>query len=245
MRVALAFFGITRSLRYTLPSIQAYLFSPLRAHKISYDVFVHTYRLSSYYNVRTNEQCARVNNEEYKLLKANYVQCEDQDAVKRKIGVEKYRTHPDPWDTQYNSVDNFILAQYSKSQVTRMIQGTKQEYDYILYVRPDVRYLQPLKPEWFAQSTETCIGIPNFHLYGSFQFNDRIAITNMKTYIIYGDTFPSLLETSKKMSLHSETVLAKRLKEHRITWKYLPFIFVRIRCDGQVAPLDADFLKIE
>jgi len=63
---------------------------------------------------RTNENENNVDNLEYKLLKPNYIQIDDQNKIKKEINTFLYRTHPDPWNTNYNSVDNFILAQYSK-----------------------------------------------------------------------------------------------------------------------------------
>lgn len=44
-RVAVCFFGLTRSLRWTLPSIETRLLGVLRDSGIEVDVFVHTYRL--------------------------------------------------------------------------------------------------------------------------------------------------------------------------------------------------------
>lgn len=42
-RVAVCFFGLTRSLRWTLPSVEKRLFDVLRQEGHTYDVFLHTY----------------------------------------------------------------------------------------------------------------------------------------------------------------------------------------------------------
>ena len=42
-RVALLFFGLTRSLKYTLPSIETNVVKPLREHGVPTDIFLHTY----------------------------------------------------------------------------------------------------------------------------------------------------------------------------------------------------------
>lgn len=45
IRVALCFFGPTRSLRWTLPSIRSRIFDILKAGQVDYDTFVHTYSM--------------------------------------------------------------------------------------------------------------------------------------------------------------------------------------------------------
>ena len=60
----------------------------------------------------------------------------------------------------------------------------------------------------------------------------------MNNYKIYGNIFESLLDLSKKMSLHSETILGLVLKNHNINVKRIQFIFVRIRCNGKVSLFD-------
>ena len=55
MKVALAFFGITRSLKYTYNSILLNIFNVFYKNKIDYDIFIHTYKLENYKNIRTKE----------------------------------------------------------------------------------------------------------------------------------------------------------------------------------------------
>ena len=42
-RVAICFFGLTRSLKYTIQNIRSALYDPLIVSDIRYDVFIHTY----------------------------------------------------------------------------------------------------------------------------------------------------------------------------------------------------------
>ena len=43
-RVAICFFGLTRSLKHTIDSINTNIFQPLKNSNIEYDVFLHTYK---------------------------------------------------------------------------------------------------------------------------------------------------------------------------------------------------------
>lgn len=246
MKIALAFFGLTRSLSYTMPSIHKNILNILIKNGIEYDIFLHTYRIDHYENQRSHEKISHVNNDEYKLLKAKYTQIDDLNRVKKCLVLTQFRTHPDPWNTNYQSVDNFILAQLSKSRVTALIKGSNNKYDYIIYLRPDVEYITPFDISYFKKVTDHVICIPDFHRYGPQSFNDRFCITNANTYFHYGDTFPYLLEISKKEPPHSETVLGNMMVNYGITFAYIPFHFIRVRYNGIKENRDVkEFSKID
>jgi len=236
MKIAIGFFGITRSLKYTIKSIEENIFNILISNNIEYDIYVHTYFLSSYKNIRTKEEIknlSEINNEEYKLLKPTYYKQDIQKEIKKKINLSLYYTQKDPWNTGYDSVNNFILGSYSKKEVTNMIEKNSKEYDYIFFMRPDCMYTQPLNIEYLKLVTDNSIVIPNFHLFGIYKINDRFAITNKKTYKKYGEVFDRLLEFSKKQPLHSETLIGYILIEiHKIKCHKVLFNFSRVRCNG-------------
>jgi hypothetical protein len=60
----------------------------------------------------------------------------------------------------------------------------------------------------------------------------------MNNYKIYGNIFDSLLELSKTMELHSETILGYILKNNNIKVEKIKFSFMRIRCDGNISSKD-------
>lgn len=239
MKVALAFWGITRSLKYTIGSINTNVLDVLKKNKIEYDIFMHTYKLNNYINKRTNEISNNVDNEEYNLLNPNFVEIHDQDNIKETLNLKKYRTHGDPWNTNYNSLDNFILAQYSKSKVVKMIKDTNTNYDYIIFLRPDVKYIKPLNLKIFKSVNNNTIAIPDKQLYGIFRFNDRFCICNRNTYQKYGDVFNLLLQISKRVPLHSETVLGRlMIKKYRLKIVRFRIEFARVRTNGVIVTKD-------
>ena len=231
MKIALGFWGITRSLKYTIQSIQQFIINPLRRHNIEIVIYMHTFSINSKYNnIRTGEMNIQLDNEEYKLLKPNHIRIDDQDIIKSKICIHEYRTQPDPWKTNYNSVDNFICAMYSKNQVVNMIEKSQQQFDYIMFLRPDVKYLHPFPIEYLKHVRNNTICIPNFAKF--YNFNDRFAITNMNTYKLYGALFDELMEYSKTGMLHSEKYQQTQLTKRNIRLVYIPFFFNRIRFTG-------------
>jgi len=232
MRVALAFWGITRSLQRTIKSIQENIFDILRKNNIEYTIFIHTFYLPQpFTNPRSKEYNMILPPKEYKLLKPDYVIVENQDKVKQTLDLKKYRTHKDPWYSKYCSVDNYICAMYSKQQVGRLIAKKGTTYDYIIYLRPDVRYITPFNLDWFQFVSPTCIAVPNFHVFSNI--NDRFMIATPENAIKSANLFDDLYEYSLKQPLHSETLLHLYVtRVLNLEIKYISFLFNRIRANG-------------
>lgn len=155
------------------------------------------------------------------------------------LNLESYRTKPDPWKTNYETVDFYILGKYSQYSLTKIIENSNNNYDYILFVRPDCLYLDRLDVSKFNLINDNTILISSF----GHQMNDRFAITNNKTYKIYGKIFEELLELSNKYELHSQTILGMILEKNNIENIKIKFNFARIRSDGKVAKRDINDLK--
>jgi hypothetical protein len=120
---------------------------------------------------------------------------------------------------------------YSKSQATRLLSESGYKFDYAIYLRPDVTYVNDFQMNFLSISCKKSVVIPNFALSGGF--NDRFAIMTSKNYQKYGDIFPKLLDYSKKKPLHSERIQIRILKkDYRLSIKMIPFFFNRTRCNG-------------
>lgn len=231
MKIALAFWGLTRSLIHTKDSIEEKIINVLKENNIDYKIFIHTYSIKEVYNnSRAKEFNLQLDNEEYKLLNPDFIKIESQEDFKETIDLLAYRTHQDPWNTNYYTVDNFICAMNSKSKLTNMITESNIIFDYIIYLRPDVKYYTIFDLKWLNNINDNTISISNFHLYSNF--NDRFALCNYNNYKLYGDTFDKLLSYSKKKELHSETFNYDNVKSYNLNINYIPFYYNRIRATG-------------
>ena len=90
MTIAICFFGITRSLKYTIKSIKENILQAFEENNIDYDIYLHTYKITSdYVNYRAKETTAAndIDNEEYKLLNPKYLKIDIQEIIKKKVGI--------------------------------------------------------------------------------------------------------------------------------------------------------------
>jgi len=124
-----------------------------------------------------------------------------------------------------------------------MIENHEDNYDYILFVRPDCFYINKLDLKWLNLINYNNIIIPDFHVNGKYKINDRFSITNKHTYKIYGKIFLQLLDLSKKMPLHSETILGLILHNNNIIVIRVNFKFARVRYNGTINNIDKHFIK--
>lgn len=234
MKIALGFWGLTRSLKHTIQSIEQHIINVLKNANIEYKIFIHTYSFNSQFNnERTGETGIQLDFEEYKLLNPDFFKVDDQDYVKQQINLNQYRRRRDPWNSGYQCVDNFLCSMYSKRELGKLIQQSNFEFDYVLFLRPDVLYLNDFDLSILHSINDTTIGIPNFALWGHNKFNDRMCITNYKNAFIYSSLFDHMLKFSRKNALHSETYQSAALREwFQLNIHYFNFFFNRIRANG-------------
>ena len=234
MKVAICFWGLTRSLKYTIHSIRAKILKQLDDKNIEYKIFLHTYVFdSAYNNPRANERNIKLDFDEYKLLNPDYVEIDNQDQIKKQIDLEKYRSQKDPWETNYVSVDNFLCAMYSKKRLGQMLQASNEQFDAYLFLRPDVLFLNNFDVRYLTLIRNDVVCIPNFALFP--KFNDRAFLCSNHNVYKYTNLFDELYVYSKTHELHSERSQYNILVFlHKLKIQYIPFHFNRVRANGFV-----------
>ena len=244
MKVAFCFWGLTRSLKYTIDSIKENIFNVFDEKGIDYDIFLHTYFFKGLYNNKqSNESNVSLNFEEYKLLNPKYFKIDNQDEVIKKINFSLFETpKKKKIALPRSSHTNFILAMYSKLQIVNIINESKNRYDYIIYLRPDVKFQNKFNLRWFSLSHGKKMLIPNFaHNNG---YNDRFFVGNHDQALVYGSAYNYLHEYSRTIQLKPEAfikyVIQKKCKlnKKRSFVRFINFRFKRIRANGEVAKQD-------
>ena len=182
MKVAICYWGMTRSTRFVYESHFSNLFKPLKDASISYDVFMHTWHVEQGNIIWGNQSHIPIEYEEYKLLEPTHYQIDSQDEfLKHLVFSDFYREGEGEWHAQL--LQNYLCALESQKRVTNVCLSHGVTYDAILYVRPDVLLLSTLKIEWLTIEPGH-IRIPDTFHYGGY--NDRFAIVHPNSSRLYG-----------------------------------------------------------
>ena len=246
MKIAICFWGLTRSLKFTIESIQNKLFLPLEKNNIQFDKFIHTFYFEGLYNNKHgSEKNIELDFDEYKLLEPDYFLKENQDEVIKNIDFSKYEFN----NTVYNNRTTFrnaILAQYSMKKVTELVENTKIKYDYLLFIRPDSKIIDKFNSRWFLFTKNDRVLSPSFGR--SKGLNNRMFIGNYNQGIIFGKSIDYIEEYTKERVYIAEqfimwVVKRKMFPNQKRLIKFINFRFLRIRANGEVAKLDRKLSK--
>lgn len=234
--VAIVFYGLTRSLRKTYPSIKQNVFDILAEAGYTYTTYMHTYRIDGQYtNMWAKESCSRYDNTQYEILNPTYLLVEDQSSCLETLSIESYYTKLGNWTnlsqemTRY-LIRNLALALYSKKRIMEYLSNTRIQYDYIIIMRPDYTILTPLNISWLSELGPDSIIIPERDWYHGC--NDRLCIARPNVALYYGTLFDHLLEYSRNTSIISERFCLDMLKKRNIVIIKKPIDYKMIRADS-------------
>jgi hypothetical protein len=227
-RVAIIFFGLTRTLSKTIHSIRENLFKPLLEKSIDYDIFIHTFKIDgSYHNGPAGEHTNDYHNEDVEsLLKPKYYISDNQADIESSININDYYTHLEhawggglPKETERETtkylIRNLCLALYSKNQITKLFETHKNEYDYAIITRPEQAIVSKINIDLFNELQDNNIIIPSDD--GCSGVNDRFCIGKPNTIIYYGTLFEHLKEYSLNPGIFtSERYVLDKLIEKKI-----------------------------
>ena len=256
-KIALVFYGLLRSIQYTLPNLQKQVFGPIIDSGYEYDIYCHNYTFPAnhkYNNSRAREYNIDLDPVAYKLLNPKYYISDNQLEVMEQLNLESYRTHGDPWPkTGFKTLDNYLLAMYSRKKITKLLaqnmatDPASHIYSAVIFLRSDVLFEKPLPISKLVtllteqESTNTqkqaCL-IPNFHHWLG-GLNDRMFISKPSLALEYGCAFDKLLTISKERKLHSEQINKYLILEvYNSTPILVPIFFARVRANGVILKED-------
>jgi hypothetical protein len=162
---------------------------------------------------------------------------ENQNEVETKLNIKLYFTNLGNWvgcaKTPFMKkylVRNMALALHSKKMVTKLFADKKDEYDYVIIMRPDQHYNTKLNTKVFEllNADSNSIIIPKEHSYHGC--NDRFCITTPTNAIKYGCAFNMLLQYSMKKSIVSEIFMKDYLTYLGFNIIFSPLKAHLVRC---------------
>jgi len=239
-KIAIGFFGITRSLKWTLTSIKKNIVQP--AQQLGdVRIFAHLYYQTHIVNPRSGENDS-LDPEEYRLLDCDEVNLEQPGRCLNEARYNWILSHGDAFHDEGKSLANLIHQLHSLQQVGRMID--KWEPDVVIMARPDLMYHDSLYNEIKKQLNrhKSCISIPNWQWFGGV--NDRFAIGSRESCRAYTNRLDFIQAYIKKTGgpLPAERFLRYCLNEHGIMPRPMRTRASRIRANGTA--VEENFLPI-
>ena len=230
LKIALAFFGITRSLRLTIESIRRNLVGPAREVAPNVRLFGHFYDQARIENLRSSES-GELDRDEYSLL--------GLDAVERELPGECLSLYPydaikaagDPWKDDFASLNNLVHQLHSLHRVTEM--ALEWQPHIVVFARPDLFYhdsaIEHLER---LASMRRRILVPDWSLWHGY--NDRFAIAkgeeNIRAYGLRAERMGEYCARRKR--LHSERFLKFVLEDSPV--RTFGMRASRVRSNGTV-----------
>lgn len=236
-KVAILFFGLTRSLSTTISSFKQHIFNSLSQQGFDYDIFIHTYIIDGQYDNKWSGEKTNcyINENIHELLpkrKKKIILTDSQQHIVNRIDFNKYYSNLGSWtgmtpDMTKYLIKNMILALYSKYRITKEFEKVKQNYKYVIITRPDMMYTTDLPLLRSIRLHSQNIIIPEKDWYGGC--NDRMCICIPQVAIYYGSAYKYLLSYSKRYSIVSEKYMKDLLERKNINIETLNINYDTIR----------------
>lgn len=205
-KICICFYGLTRSLKYTLGSIQQNILKILIQNNYYFDIYLHTYNLESLTNKRSKEINIKLNTNEYKILNCDFTKVTNQNDFDKTININNYLKCGDPWpENPKVSLQNLLRQLNSLKQVFLLSNFKKIQYSYYLYLRPDLKYLNKFDCNIIKNCKNDEFYSPSWGKFGGL--NDRMGFGKFEAMKEYSNRLDLVINYSKNRKLHSETFL--------------------------------------
>lgn len=202
IKVAFLYFGMPRSLNMVYQTHFENIFNIFKNNNINYDIFIHTWKTDKN-RVWNKDISAPINYEDYNLLTPNYYKIDNQDEFLESIDFSDY-FYKDIYDSKGDSKDgewipelirNHLCALESQRRVTEMMYESNNNYDYVIYIRPDYTINNPFDVKIFNIIGDKTIVIPKDD--SNEGYNDRFAIMSYDMAKFYGYRIKELKDFRK------------------------------------------------
>lgn len=240
-RIAICFFGITRSLRHTLLSIEANILQPARqlGEVKIYSHFFRQHLIDIAVSADYTEH-GRVDPEEYKLLKSDWIVLEEPDSGAVQTRFEALKQYGDAWKSDFVLLRNLVHQQHSLQSVTNA--ALEDNPTLVVFCRPDLKYHDSLLPHLRrAMATRgDLVMLPYWQSWGG-GLNDRFSLCRGKAAIAsYGHRIEVAEDFCRDLGrpLHSEALLRFALERAEVPVRRIGARATRIRVDGRSFPED-------
>lgn len=240
MKIAVCYWGMTRSTKFVYSSHEKYLYDILKKGNIDYDIFMHTWKIEGDVNIIwENISPIKVDYEEYKLLNPTFYKIDTQCDFLNTIHFpdyfyeDLYRMYGEQAEWRPQLILNHLCALESQRRVYNMVveESTRKKYDFIMFIRPDMLLLNEFNVDWLNSSYDiTVLGYENWS-----GINDRFAIIPFEKAGKYAERIMEIKEFRKTNGrIVSEKYVKYIVDKYYSTVGQINFLMKLVRPDGQI-----------
>jgi hypothetical protein len=182
MKIAVAFFGLSRCSSVCFPSIQEKILSKLPSEaNIKY--FYHLYEQVGIDNPRSGERGLLLENENHIFLSMHGMLEKPGDCLST-WNFGELTAYGDTWNDDFKSLKNLVHQLNSLNKVTEQVKTF--DPDVVIFLRPDLFYHDELSIEFIyaAAKFPSAIFLPGWQSHKGY--NDRFAVCGKNSYQSYG-----------------------------------------------------------
>ena len=243
-RVALAFFGINRSLNRTIESLESKVIDPLRRRGVDVDIYFHTYSILNVSSVRALETGVPIGgaDELIELLGPRAWAVTSQDDFDKTMNISSYFRFPIVPHQRYkfryyypkSTIKNLLRQLNSIKSVTALLatpRSRARDYAAVIMMRPDLLHLDEINVNDVLSVAGTRnVLVPYWHSY--YGMNDRILIAAPNIAVDLGNRFAFAKIFAESEPLHSERLTRFAADAVNAVPRPLRMRAIRIRATG-------------
>ncbi len=247
-KISICFFGITRDLDKTFPTIENNIIAPATKYA-DVKVFCHLYDLKEIDNIRSQEK-QKVINKNWHLFKASKLVSEEPNYIFKNYSLDNIRKYGDDYNDQYKSIKNLIHQLFSLKKVYELSKSNSS--DLTIFARPDLYYWDSFEKniQHLINLSKDYISIPNWQFHKGF--NDRFAIcTSDYASNIYSNRIKEINNCLiyTKRPLNAELLLWYSVSKSKAKTSLLDIKASRVRANGKMVSESfvmkkSDYIKI-
>jgi hypothetical protein len=238
------FFGLTRSLQFTIDSIRSNVLDVLTAAGVKHTIYLHTHNVTRVFNPRSYEFNVTIDPTKYRLLRPDKFVLEqpvDWTQPKNQDMLVQLLKHGDAWRERddHISLRNLVNQLQSLEKLTSLWTPSASEFDAAIYLRSDVWFYNRLDVSQLLEAAGTTshpvIWTPNFATYTGL--NDRFAFGNVAAMQIYGNRWQHALAYAHSANMHAERFLNHTMRSNGVECRTTDIVFTRVRGGGLVVDM--------
>jgi len=228
-KIAICYWGMTRSTRFVYPSHYANLFNVLKENGAEYDVYLHTWKTDHNY-IWSDDIPIKNDYTEHNFLNPTAYQIDNQDEFLNTINFNDYYYPNTNREWIPELIRNYICALESQKRCFNMCVKSNIKYDFVIFVRPDVLLTIKLPyKEIFEHKlcVHNSIVVPTDDWFEGY--NDRFAIIKFDNAYNYINRINELVYYRKNIDYIVSEKYTKYIidKYYNLQTIYFPFKIIR------------------